>query len=172
MPPHVPPFPIALTRPRPLRRLIPGDPPLPPQNPRLGYGVPHEPRCTAQTAVGVRRGMGNMIRLPRKAQKYHQVLAAALRRSAIEGQNVLFYELILGKSEDILRRDEEMLFKVSILRPSNGVTFGAIVNADVVDMSRKNRWPVPKAEWLYPCTDDRCDEIAVPDPIPPLMSLN
>lgn len=24
-----------------------------------------------------------------------------------------FYELILGKSEDILRRDEEMLFKVS-----------------------------------------------------------
>uniref|UniRef100_A0A0D3H789 PDZ domain-containing protein n=1 Tax=Oryza barthii TaxID=65489 RepID=A0A0D3H789_9ORYZ len=76
-----------------------------------------------------------------------------------------FYELILGKSEDILRRDEEMLFKVSILRPSNGVTFGVIVNADVVDMSRKNRWPVPKAEWLYPCTDDRCDEIAVPDPI-------
>uniref|UniRef100_A0A0D3H791 PDZ domain-containing protein n=1 Tax=Oryza barthii TaxID=65489 RepID=A0A0D3H791_9ORYZ len=86
-------------------------------------------------------------------------------QEAIEGQNVLFYELILGKSEDILRRDEEMLFKVSILRPSNGVTFGVIVNADVVDMSRKNRWPVPKAEWLYPCTDDRCDEIAVPDPI-------
>jgi hypothetical protein len=76
-----------------------------------------------------------------------------------------FYELILGKSEDILRRDEEMLFKVSILRPSNGLTFRAIVNAEVVDMSRKNRWPVPKAEWLYPCTDDRCDEIVAPDPI-------
>jgi hypothetical protein len=51
-----------------------------------------------------------------------------------------FYELILGKSEDILRRDEEMLFKVSILRPSNGLTFRAIVNAEVVDMSRKNRF--------------------------------
>jgi hypothetical protein len=28
-----------------------------------------------------------------------------------------------------------------------------------------DRWPVPKAEWLYPCTDDRCDEIVAPDPI-------
>ncbi|EAZ44849.1 hypothetical protein OsJ_29487 [Oryza sativa Japonica Group] len=46
------------------------------------WRVPRGPRCTAQAVVGLRRagfGVGNMIRLPSKAQKYHRVPAIALR---------------------------------------------------------------------------------------------
>uniref|UniRef100_A0A0E0M1L7 Alpha/beta hydrolase fold-3 domain-containing protein n=1 Tax=Oryza punctata TaxID=4537 RepID=A0A0E0M1L7_ORYPU len=52
-----------------------------------GWRVSRGPRCTAQTAVGVRRawvGMGNTRLLPRKAQKYHHVPAAVLRRSVFK----------------------------------------------------------------------------------------
>lgn len=78
---------------------------------------------------------------------------------------------------------------MSVLRPCNGFEFRSTINADMIDMTKQNRffqthtttnlliflcqclpsslfhdrWPVPKTEWLYACNDDEHDAAIMPD---------
>ncbi|KAF7065582.1 hypothetical protein CFC21_071672 [Triticum aestivum] len=61
-----------------------------------------------------------------------------------------FHKLVLDKTESTTQHGDVMPFEVSVLRPGNSFDFCATINAEVIDMSKQNRWPVPKTKWIYP----------------------
>uniref|UniRef100_A0A8R7UK15 PDZ domain-containing protein n=1 Tax=Triticum urartu TaxID=4572 RepID=A0A8R7UK15_TRIUA len=67
-----------------------------------------------------------------------------------------FHNLVLDKTESTMQHCDVMPFEVSVLRPGNSFDFCATINAEVIDMSKQNRWPVPKTKWLYP--DNKYDD--------------
>uniref|UniRef100_A0ACD5YEY4 Uncharacterized protein n=1 Tax=Avena sativa TaxID=4498 RepID=A0ACD5YEY4_AVESA len=61
-----------------------------------------------------------------------------------------FHEMVLDKTESTWRHGEGIPFEAFVLRPSDSSEFCTTIKAEVIDMSKINRWPVPKTKWLYP----------------------